>query len=183
MRVGLVGSVLCGVLTTVHEVWDDVLPGIQQGAGWSLLHTAWLAAMFVAILGVTTVQRRSLDRFGRIGTRVALVGAGAQTVMAAIEAVSLIGTTPSAGDPATPILVAILAVVVLYVAGLVLFSVVTMRASVLPRSAGLVLLVAVLLKIFASDLVPGTLAFLGIAVAWVGVAAWRAHDRGFAETT
>lgn len=183
VRVGLLGALLCGVLTTVHEVWDDVLPGIQQGAGWSFLHTAWLAAMFVAILGVTAVQRRGLDRFGRVGTRVALVGTGAQTVMAAIEAVTLIGGTPSGVDPATPILVAILAVVVLYVAGLILFSVATIRAGVLPRSAGLVLLLAILLKIFASDLVPGTLAFLGIAVAWLGVAAWRVHERGLAGTT
>lgn len=46
VRVGVLGSLLCGVLTTVHEVWEDNLPGIQQGVGWSLLHTAWLAAMF-----------------------------------------------------------------------------------------------------------------------------------------
>ncbi len=182
MRVGLVGALLCGVLTTVHEVWDDVLPGIQQGAGWSFLHTAWLAAMFVAFLGVTAVQRRGLDRFGRIGTGVALAGTGAQTVAAAIEAVTLIGKTPTGGDPATPILVAILAVVGLYVAGLVLFAVVTIRAGVLPRSAGLVLLVAILLKLFASALVPGTLAFLGIAVAWLGVAAWRADEQGLPRT-
>lgn len=104
-------------------------------------------------------------------------------MMAGIEAVTLIGTTPSGDDPATPILVGILAVVVVYVAGLILFSVVTIRVGVLPRSAGVVLLVAALLKIFASDLVPGTLAFLGIAVAWVGVAGWRAHKGGLAETT
>ncbi len=182
VRVGVLGALLCGVLTTVHEVWDDLLPGIQQGAGWSFLHTAWLAAMFAAFLGVTAVQRRGLDRFGRVGTRVALVGTAVQTVAAGIEAVTLIGRTPSGEDPATPILVAILAVVVVYVAGLMLFAVVTIRAGVLPRSAGLVLLVAILLKIFASDLVPGTLAFLGIAVAWVGVAAWHAHERALAET-
>jgi hypothetical protein len=182
VRVSVLSSVVCGVLTTVHEVWDDVLPGIQQGAGWSFLHTAWLAAMFVAFLGVSAVQRRGLDRLGRAGTAVALVGIGAQTVMAAIEAVTLIGTTPSGDDPPTPVLVAILAVVVLYVAGLVLFAVVTMRAGVLPRSAGLVLLVAVLLKLFASGLVPGTLAFLGIAVAWVGLAAWRTNSVGVAGT-
>jgi hypothetical protein len=175
VRVGLVGSVVCGVLTTVHEVWEDTLPGIQAGAGWSLLHTAWLASMLVAFLGITAVQRRGLDRFGRIATGIALVGTGAQTVAAAIEAVTLIGTTPSGADPALPILVAILGVFGLYVLGMILFSVATIRARVLPRSAGLVLLVAVLLKMFASGAVLGTLALLGLAVTWVGVASWRAE--------
>ncbi len=177
VRMGLVASVVCGVLTTVHEVWDDVLPGIQQGAGWSLLHTAWLGAMFVAFMGITAVQRRGLDRFGRIATLVALAGTGAQTVAAAIEAVTMIGRTPSGADPAPPILAAILLVVGLYVAGLILFSVATIRAGVLPRSAGLVLLVAILLKLFASGAMPGTLALLGLAVTWVGVASWRARQR------
>ena len=53
VRVGVVAAVACGVLTTVHEVWDASIPGIQQGAGWSLLHTCWLAAMFLAFLGIS----------------------------------------------------------------------------------------------------------------------------------
>jgi hypothetical protein len=177
VRVGVIAAVVCGVLTTVHEVWEDAVPGVQQGAGWSLLHTSWLGAMLIAFLGITAVQRSGLDRFGRISTHVALVGTAAQTVAAAIEAVSLIGRTPSEGDPATPVLIAILAVFAAYVIGMLLFSVAIVRAGVLPRSAGLVLLVAILLKMFASEAVPGTLALLGLAVAWVGVAAWRVARR------
>lgn len=177
VRAGVVAALACGALTTVHEVWEDSIPGIQQGAGWSLLHTSWLAAMFVAFLGISEVQRSGLDRFGRVGTRVGLVGTAAQTVMAAVETVMLIGREPAQGDPAIPVLVAILTVIGLYVVGLVLFSVATMRAGVLPRSAGALLLIAVLLKMFASDVVPGTLALLGLAVAWAGVAAWRAVRR------
>ena len=71
----------------------------------------------------------------------------------------------------------ILAVFAAYALGLILFSVATIRAGVLPRSAGVVLLAAVLLKMFASGVVPGTLALLGLAVAWVGVAAWRVAGR------
>jgi|GEM_PF-5989845 hypothetical protein len=174
VRVGVVAALACGALTTLHEVWEDAIPGIQQGAGWSLLHTSWLAAMFVAFLGITAVQRPGLDKFGRIATRTALVGTGAQTIMAAIETGTLVGRTPTSDDPAAPILAAILAVIAVYVAGMILLSVATIRAGVLPRSAGAVLLLAVLLKMFASGAIPGTLALLGLAVAWVGLAAWRA---------
>jgi len=128
VRVGVVAALACGALTTLHEVWEDAIPGIQQGAGWSLLHTSWLAAMFVAFLGITAVQRPGLDKFGRIATRTALVGTGAQTIMAAIETGTLVGRTPTSDDPAAPILAAILAVFAVYVAGMILLSVATIRA-------------------------------------------------------
>lgn len=177
VRVGVVAAVACGLLTTLHEVWDARIPGIQQGPGWALLHTSWLAAMFLAFLGISAVQRPGLDRFGRICTGIALVGTGAQTVLAALETVTLAGGQPSSGDPALPVLVLILAVFAAYVIGTILLSVATIRAGVLPRSAGVVLLAAVLLKMFVGDAVLGTLALLGLAVAWVGVAAWRAGAR------
>ena len=177
VRAGVVAALACGVLTTVHEVWDRAIPGIQQGPGWALLHTSWLTAMFIAFLGISAVQRSGLDRFGRIATRVALVGTAAHTVAAAIEMVMLIAGTPSEGDPATPVLIAILTVFAVYVIGMILFAVAIMRAGVLPRSSGVVLLIALLLKMFASEVIPGTLALLGLAVAWVGVSAWRVARR------
>ena len=65
------------------------------------------------------------------------------------------------------------AVFACYVAGLLLFGVATFRARVLPRSAGGLLVVTVLLKMFASDIVPGTLALLGAAFVWLGVVVLR----------
>ena len=65
------------------------------------------------------------------------------TVGAALETVTLVGSEPSSGDPALPVLVVILAAFAAYVIGLILFSVATIRAGVLPRSAGVVLLAAV----------------------------------------
>ena len=53
-----------------------------------------------------------------------------------------------------------------YVIGMILFAVAIMRAGVLPRSAGVVLLIALLLKMFASAGPARTLALLGLAVAW-----------------
>lgn len=176
IRVGCVAAVAAGVLMVVHDVWDEVIPGIQIGAGWSALHTAWLALMFVAFLGLVALQRPALDRFGRFAAGAVLVGSGAQTIGAVVETVSLVADpAPRTGDPAAPILVVILIVFALYVVGMLLFAVATIRARVLPRLAGVALLVAIFLKMFASDLFPGTLALLGVAIAGLGMTGMRAY--------
>ncbi len=64
----------------------------------------------------------------------------------------------------------ILVVVAAYVLGLVLFSVATIRARVLPRAAAARLLAAVVIKM-ATGGVFGPLALLGIAVAGLGLSA------------
>lgn len=175
VRAGCVAAILSGLVMAVHEVWDDRIPGIQVGVVPSALHTTWVAMLFVAILVLGALQRPYFGRLGRIATVVALVGTGALVIFALIETFSFVGSpTKSTGDPALPVLVLMLAVIACYVAGLLLFGVATFRARVLPRSAGGLLVAAVLLKMFAPDTVPGTLALLGAAVAWMGVVGLRA---------
>lgn len=176
VRLGGVASVLGGLVMVVHEVWDARIPGIQEGSVlFSALHTIWVALMFVAILGLATLQRPAFGRFGRIATVVALVGTGGLTVLALIETIGLLGSTSeSTDDPALPVLVLIFAVFGCYIAGLLLFGAATFKARVLPRSAGALLVVSVLLKMFASDVLPGTLALLGAAFVWLGVVMLRA---------
>ena len=60
-----------------------------------------------------------------------------------------------------------------YIVGGLLFAWATMRARVLPRSVGLLLMVAMLLKMFASGLIPATLSQMGAAFIWMGINAWR----------
>ena len=171
--VGIACAVLTGVLTTVQDVLESRTPEIDIGFGWSALHTSWLAAMFGAFLGLTVLQRPRLDRFGRIATTWAVVSTGAMAVMAAYEAVTLYaGRDPSQGDPPLPVLVVILVAYAAYVLGVLLFSVATFRTQVLPRPAAVVLIAAVAIKLAFGDLF-GPLAFLGIAVAGLGLsAAW-----------
>ena len=93
-------------------------------------------------------------------------------VMAAYEAVTLYaGRDPYQGDPPLPVLVVILVAFAAYVLGVLLFSVATFRARscrALPRGA----VAAVAIKLAFGDLF-GPLAFLGIAVAGLGLsAAW-----------
>jgi len=51
----------------------------------------------------------------------------------------------------------------------------TFRARVLPRLAVVAVLVAMLLKMFASGVIPATLALGGVAFAGLGVTAIRAY--------
>lgn len=169
IRLGGVAAVVGGVLMVGHEVVDLVIGGRATDAPRALLHTAWLAALFLTVRGVGVLQRPGLDRVGRVLVRVALVAVGAQTLAAAVEAVGLLyDSTPSSGDPPLPILVALISILVALVVGLLAFAVSIIRAGVLPRSVGLLVLAGVLVKMVAPEPVP-SLAVFGLAVVWLGV--------------
>jgi hypothetical protein len=167
-----VAAVLAGVVMGVHEWWDDRVPGIQEGMVPSALHATWVGLMLVGLLGLSALQRPAFGRFGRVASAVAVVGTGSLFVFALNETWGFVRSHGAAQpDPPVPLLVLMFAVIGCYVAGLVLFSLATARAGVLPRAAGVFLLVSVLLKIFASGVLPGTLALVGVAFATLGVTA------------
>ncbi|MEO5833665.1 MAG: hypothetical protein ABIR83_09885 [Nakamurella sp.] len=176
-------AILSGLVMGVHEWWDDRVPGIQEGVVPAALHATWVGLMFVGFLGLGALQRPAFGRFGRIAWAVALLGSGSLFVMAVRETWGFVGSIGTATpDPPVLILVIFFAVIGCYVVGLLLFSIATIRAGVLPRWAGIVLLVAVLLKLFASGVLPGTLALMGAAFAALGVTALQVargtHDSG-----
>ena len=175
VRTGGVAAVLAGVVMGVHEWWDDRVPGVQEGVVPSSLHATWVGLMFIGFLGLSALHRPAFGRFGRLASRLAVAGTGCLFVLALNEAWGFArsqGAPPA--DPPLPVLVVMFAVIGCYVAGLMLFSVATIRAGVLPRVPGIFLLVSVLLKIFASGVLPGTLALMGVAFAAMGVTALRA---------
>lgn len=175
VRAGGVAAVLAGVVMGVHEWWDDRVPGIQVGVVPSALHSTWVGLMVVGFLGLSALQWHAFGRFGRLASGLAVGGAGSLFVFALNEAWGFVRSDGAPqDDPPLPMLVVMLAVIGCYVAGLVLFSVATIRAGVLPRAAGIFLLVSVLLKIFASGILPGTLALMGAAFAVLGLTALRA---------
>jgi len=175
VRTGGVAAVLAGVVMGVHEWWDDRVPGIQEGALPSALHSTWVGLMFVGFLGMSALQWHGFGRFGRLASGLAVVGSGSLFVLALNETWGFLrsGEAPH-GDPPVPVLVLIFAVFGCYIAGLLLFSWATIRAGVLPRAAGVFLLASVLLKLFASGVLPGTLALMGAALATMGLSALRA---------
>jgi hypothetical protein len=175
VRTGGVAAVLAGVVMGVHEWWDDRVPGVQEGVVPSSLHATWVGLMFVGFLGLSALQRPAFGRFGRLASHVAVGGTGCLFVLALNETWGVVRAhgAPQA-DPPLPVLVVMFVVIGCYVAGLVLFSIAAIRAGVLPRAAGAFLLVSVLLKIFASGVLPGTLALMGVAFAAMGLTALRA---------
>jgi hypothetical protein len=159
----------------VHEWWDDRVPGVQEGAVPSALHSTWVGLMCVGLLGLSALQWPAFGRFGRISSGLAVVGSGSLFILAANETWGFLRSDGAPhGDPSLPVLVLIFAVFGCYVAGLLLFSLATIWAGVLPRAAGVFLLASVLLKMFASGVLPGTLALMGAALATMGLGALRA---------
>lgn len=168
--IGGISAVACGLVMGVHEWWDDRVPGVQEGIVPSALHATWVGLMCVGFLGMAAVQRPAFGRFGRVSSVVAVVGSGSLFVLALRETWGFMHSPKAAqADPPVALLVVIFAVFGCYVAGLLLFSIATIHARVLPRPAGAFLLVAVLLKMFASSILPGTLALMGVAFAVLGV--------------
>jgi hypothetical protein len=171
-RVGALAAIVAGGVMVLHELWDAREPGIQEDVLSSALHAIWIASLVVAYAGLGTMQRSSFGRLGRIGTVLAVAGSGGIAVLAVFEtffrAVSPLG---SGDDPPVVFLVLIFALMGCYIAGGLLFAWATMRARVLPWPAGAALIVAMLLKMFASGLIPFTLALAGAAFIALGISA------------
>jgi hypothetical protein len=174
-RVGAVAAIVGGSVMIVHEVWDARGEGLEVGVVSSALHTTSMTLLFVAFAGLGALQRSAFGRVGRVGTVLALAGSGGIAVLAVVETFSRAVSPEGLGDdPHVVFLVIIFASMGCYIVGGLLFAWATMRARVLPWSAGAALIVAMLLKMFASGLLPFTLALAGAAFIWLGISALTA---------
>ena len=172
IRVGGVAGVVAGALMVGHQVADLAIGGRTTDAPRSLLHVTWIVALFLAVRGVGVLQRPTSDRVGRLSVRLALAGLGVTAVLATVETARLLLGGSSTDDPPPPVVALFVGSLVLLAVGLLAFAVGVVRAGVLPRSVGVVLLVGVLTKMVAPEPVP-SLAVFGLAVAWTGVAVLR----------
>jgi hypothetical protein len=178
VRLGGVAGLVAGALMIAHQVADTVIGGRTTDGPRALLHTAWLIALFLTVWGVRVLQRPVADRVAEILLGITLAGVGGTAVAAAAEAVSrLTGAGSSTEDPPMPVLVVLIGLLALLTVGLLGLAVAVLRAHVLPRSVGLVLLLCVLVKMFAPEPVP-SLAILGLAVAWLAFAMLRGVAAG-----
>ena len=170
-RVGAVAAIVGGSVMVVHQLWDDREAGIQADVVSSALHTTWIASLFVAYAGLGVMQRSSFGWLGRVATVLALIGTGGIAVLAVFETISRAVTPQGSGgdDPSVVFLVLIFASMGCYIIGGLLFAWATMRGRVLSWSVGVLLIVTELLKMFASGLIPVTLALMGAAFIWMGI--------------
>jgi hypothetical protein len=174
VKVGGVAAALAGVLIVGQEIWDVAVPGIpQEGLGESALHSTWVLLLVFGFLGLHLHQQHAAGVFGQIATLVVLFG----TVMlfaASLPESTVLPALPKDSamlDAPPPAMLAVFLVsFVAYVAGLLLFGIATWRARVLPRPAAALLVIGVVLALVLKSSVPGILAVLGVALAWLGAA-------------
>jgi hypothetical protein len=184
-------SILAGVLyalgALLHPVGEDLASVIHPN--WIPSHFVyWISAVLMQ-LGLVGLYARQVDKAGRLGLvgfvlafiGTALVGA---ILFLATAAIPLIAAgAPAIFDQAmaAPAFIVVM-LVVGFGFGYVLFGIATMRAGVLPRWAGLLLIIGVLLFML-SEAAPlertlshvvvtvGDVVF-GFGLVWMGYALW-----------
>lgn len=188
-------GVVYAIAILLHPNGEDV-PAIITAA-WTPAHViGWIADILI-LLGLIGLYGRQAEKsgwLGLLGFVLALIGVTLEsggnyssvTLMPylAEKAPELVTTMMNLlpRDVPVPTVVFGLMLVVSRTLGFLLFGIATMRAGVLPRWAGLLLIVGVLLALGSgvSPLIGGVAAVIfGLGLAWLGYALWL--DKGMVE--
>jgi hypothetical protein len=181
VRVGGVSAVLAGVLIIVQEVWSLAVGRISEGRLESTVHTTQVLLMVFAIVGLHLAQQHAAGLFGQVATLVALLGTvtlfGVALTEVTIVPELMASGSPLADDPPPTLSLVSLVSFVLFIVGLLLFGIAIWRARVLPRRAGALLVVGIVLGAALSQMVNGILTIYAVAFIWLGIAAFRLARR------
>ena len=181
-----------GVLLVVFEVLNAVFfPGEQSGeimttSAWFIVQILSLLGLVFIILGLVGLYARQAEQAGSLGLVAFVVAFGGTFMlfgllwgepflgpMLAEEAPEVLELEPSGLLAAGAILT-----LVLFALGWLLFGWASLRAGVLPRGAGLLLMVGALFFFVLTLLeLPLSTVVLALALAWAGYALW-AGDAG-----
>lgn len=185
-------SILAGVLYTIatllHPPGEDV-PAIITAA-WVPAHTiAWVAnlLLLLGLIGLYGRQAEKTGWLGLLGFVLAFIGVTVEsggnfssvTLMPDLaatvpDALTILMNRPPFDFPVAVVVFGLTSIVSRTL-GLLLFGFATMRANVLPRWAGLLLIIGVLLAFGSgvSPLIGGVAAVIfGLGLAWMGYALW-----------
>jgi len=184
-------SILAGVLyalaAILHPVGEDI--AAYTSPNWVTAHLVyWVSAilMLFSLVGLYARQVEKIRWLGLVGFVLAFIGTayvGSIFVMVSTVIPLVAAETPALFDrAATPSTVTVLVVVLGFSLGYILFSVATMRAGVLPRWSGLLLIIGVsFFMISEAPLFDRTLSHVivtvgdvvfGLGLAWMGYALW-----------
>jgi hypothetical protein len=184
----------------------DVVASLSTGM-WVTVHVLSFAMAVLAILGVTGIYLRQVRSAGLLG----LIATGmfalffvlqasfnfAEAFLApliatsapqlAVDLVGLFGRYPAVTDLG-PLVALPLVGSALYVGGALLLGITVLRARVLSRGAGILLIVAAALTPVAGALLPHTLERgaaipMGLALIWLGRSLWTSHRENGADTS
>ncbi len=185
--ISLLAGALYALAAFLHPAGEDL--AAYTSANWVLAHMlCWVAVLLmqIGLVGAYAHQAEKLGWLGLAGFVLAFIGtAFVGTIQFMAATVIHAAATQAPGlfaQFATPPLFAILVVVLGFSLGYVLFGLATMRAGVLPRGSGLLLILGIALFIvteagpFGPALahalaVMGDTAF-GLGFAWMGLALW-----------
>ncbi len=184
----ILGGTLYALFMFFHPANDST--GMRTGA-WAPVHLMWHVAVLLALLGLVGLYARQAHRAGRFGLVsfvVAFVGTalsvGETYVEAfvlpalALEAPGLLERLEAGEVPAAiqPLMVSLLAGVALFILGYILFGITILRAGVLPRPAGLLLIIGAPLFTFGTQvhqaIATGGAVLFGAGFIWLGYALW-----------
>jgi hypothetical protein len=184
-------SVLAGVLyalgALLHPVGEDA--AAFASSRWVPAHLVYLVAVILMQFGLVGLYARQAEKVGWLGLAgfvLAFIGtAFVGTIMYIVARVIhfIANEAPALFDQvATPLTDAVLALALGYVLGYSLLGAATMRAGVLPRWSGLMLIIGAAsffiseAPLFDRALAHGIVTFgdvtFGLGLAWMGYALW-----------
>ncbi|HEV7847766.1 MAG TPA: hypothetical protein VGO88_00370 [Mycetocola sp.] len=201
-RAAAIAAVLAGLayitIQFIHPA--DVIASLSTQT-WVNVHILSFGEAVLAIVGITGVYLRQIRQFGLIGLIgylmfgfffilqsafnfaealiAPLIAANAPRL--AVDFVGLFGRNAAVTDLG-PLAALPLVGSALYVGGALLFGIATIRARVLSRGAGILLMVAAAVTPVAGALLPHTLERLaaipmGLALIWLGYSLWSDQRR------
>jgi len=183
-------SLLAGVLhvlaAILHPVGEDLAAVISPN--WVLAHLLYWASVILLLFGLVGLYARQAEKTGRlglIGFVLAFIGTAVAEVFLfyAATTMPLIATTaPDLFNQLTaPPAFALPLFGLTFGLGFILFGVATMRAGVLPRWSGLLLIIGILFSMAEGSPIDRALlhaivttghVLLGLGLAWMGYVLW-----------
>jgi hypothetical protein len=182
------------VMQAIHPL--DVLSSVTTG-GWTIVHYLGVAMGLLGLFGMTGIYARQVEKAGWLGlagylllslfyaitTAFQFIEAFVSPVLATAAPQFVEGLLGVASGHPTGFNLGALPMVynlsgfVGYMLGGLLFGIATFRAGILPRWAGALLVVGVVLPLIGSGLVPHPFDRIfavpvALAVAWLGYALW-----------
>ncbi len=182
----LLAGVLHVLAALLHPVGEDL--AAVNSPNWVLAHFLYWASVILLLFGLMGLSARQADKAGRLGLVgfvLAFIGTAIVGVFLFFAATSMPLIAATAPDRFTqltePPVFALPVFGITFGLGFVLFGVATMRAGVLPRWSGLLLLIGILLSMAEGSPIERTLlhvivtighVLLGLSLAWMGYALW-----------